>query len=659
MDKQDQIEGYEQMSDVTEPTSLNDNPTATVASEPVRLIKAFSVPGYLPGMSQPCVVVELALAPQVSRQSLEALDSLMAGSLPVSSLSALHPSVQAHGLLSRLVAATRALLESAGMPVAARPLVVGRVAGASPSVRLALPSYNADQVTLDALAWVVALMNEALRGQPVDDTLSTLPDLVAKISRQAPKGMNTTPFLHAAHEAGIPVRQVCGNVFQFGWGSRSRRLDSSLTDETSSISTQLARNKRAAARVLRDAGIPVPPHKPANSADHAVRIAGELGYPVVVKPGDLDGGRGVAAGLRSDEAVRTAFVAARALSREVLVEKHVEGNDYRIHVYKGEAFWGVHRVPGGVTGDGISTIEQLLARLNADPVRGEPGSNAVLKRIALDGEANDLLAEQGVTAQSIPPPGLFVRLRQAANVARGGVPVPALHQAHPDNLALAIRAARVLRLDLAGVDLLMPDIRRSWLEAGAAICEINAQPQYSPGGHARVLQRLVAGDGRIPVVVVLGDEHHSLCHRIADALASFGCVGAATSDELRVGSTTIAKRPMPASQAGLALLGDPAVDVAVLGISDTAVLGTGMPVDAFDVLVLAGPMKGGDSADGWQRWHGLAVMLASMCHGRLIVNQDRPEWTPDRVSSNPKQVMLASYDNLPQAVARALAEPRS
>jgi len=341
------------------------------------------------------------------------------------------------------------------------------------------------------------------------------------------------------------------------------------------------------------------------------------------------------------------------------VEKHVEGNDYRVHVYKGEAFWVSHRVPGSVTGDGKNTVAQLLEQLNADPRRGERGSNAPLKRIDLDEEANDLLIEQGFTAQSIPPSGLFVRLRRAANVATGGVPTPVLHEAHPDNLALAIRAARVMGLDLAGVDLLMPDIGRSWLETGAAICEINAQPQYNPGVHAGVLQRLVQKDGRIPVVVVLGDEDRGLCQRIADALAQFGCPGTATSDEVRVGFTTVGRGPVHAYEAGIALLGDPLVDVAVIGISDRAVLGTGMPVDSFDVLVLAGPMKAGDGAADWQRWHAFSAMLASMCHGGVIVNQDRPEWAPDRVRPNLKQVVLTSYDNLPEAVCRALVESRS
>jgi cyanophycin synthetase len=336
----------------------------------------------------------------------------------------------------------------------------------------------------------------------------------------------------------------------------------------------------------------------------------------------------------------------------VLVEKHVEGDDYRVHVYKDEAFWVSHRVPGSVTGDGAHTVAQLLEQLNADPRRGERGSKAPLKRIHLDEEATDLLIEQGLTPESVPPEGLFVRLRRAANVASGGVPTPVLHEAHPDNLALAVRATRVMGLDLAGVDLLMPDIKRSWLETGAAICEINSQPQYNPGVHAVILQRLVQGNGRIPVVIVLGDADGS-CAQIADGLASFGCPGSATSTEVRVGGTVVRKGPGSAYEAGIALLGDPLVDVAVIGISDMTVVGTGMPVDSFDVLVLASPMKAADGAADWQRWRSFASVLASMCTGSVIVNQDCAGWTSAEAASHPERLVRARNDQLPDAACRS------
>lgn len=131
----------------------------------------------------------------------------------------------------------------------------------------------------------------------------------------------------------------------------------------------------------------------------------------------------------------------------------------------------------------------------------------------------------------------------------GSLPVSrALHEAHPDKLALAIRAAREVGLDFAGVDLLMPDIGRSWLETGATICEINAQPQCNPGVYADILRRLVETDGRIPVVGVLGGDDRGLCRRISQALAPYGCPGTATPD-VKSGWATPRSRPPPGSAA--------------------------------------------------------------------------------------------------------------
>ncbi len=627
------------------------------ASKPIQVKQALFIPGYLPGLSQPCVILDLELPAQISRQTLQHLDHVLAqaglistGPVPP------HASVQAHGLLSRFVAGSFAVLERGGMPVAAQAIVVGKTSGSPGGLRLAVPSYVAPQATLKVLTWLAELMNLALEQRAVDGALAKLPALLKQLDQHAPRGINSRPFLHAAHEASVPVRHVWENVYQFGWGSRGRRLDSSLTDETSFISSQLSRSKRAAARAMRDAGIPVPRHEVARSPDHAVSIAVEMGYPVVVKPGDQDGGRGVAAGLKSEEAVRKAFGVARALSEEVLVEKHFEGHDYRVHVYKDEVFWVTHRMPGGVTGDGVNAVDRLLEQANADPRRGVKGSKSQLTKLELDEEATDLLAEQGFTPSSIPPAGLFVRLRRAANISSGGTPRPVLAQAHPDNLALAVRATRIIGLDLAGVDLLIPDISRSWLETGAAICEINPQPQYNDlNALAGAFHKLIAGDGRIPVVVVLGEQDSVFYQRLADALAPFGCVGTATPDEIRIGTTTVGRGPFRPYDAGLALLGDTAVDLAVVGFPDTSALATGMPVDAFDVLVLAGPMKNGGGADDWQRWRGFAAMLASMCRGSVIVNQDCVEWTAEGVDPGLKRAVLASSGRLPEAVSLALA----
>lgn len=427
----------------------------------------------------------------------------------------------------------------------------------------------------------------------VGECLSRITAVFSELERESPTGSNVPRFLRAAHALGMPFQELPGQLHLFGEGRHGRWLDSSFTDETSLIGGRIARNKLQAAAFLRMAGIPVPAHRAVVSADAALAAADELGYPVVVKPADLDGGVAVAADLLSAEEVVAAFKAAREKSANILVEKHFAGRDYRLTVFHDEVIWAIERVPGGVTGDGRHTVAALVEQLNADPQRGE-GRHSPLKRLLLDEEAVALLRRAGLSPSSVPAAGRFVRLRRAANVASGGTPVAVMDRIHPDNRLLAIRAARALRLDLAGVDLLIPDISLSWRESGAAICEVNGQPHLgqSTAAHlyAEILRKLVPGGGRVPTVVVLGAPAASklvsnLESRLLQNHVVAGCHDAAG---VRVNGQVLMEGRVQPFAAGQALVLDRKAEAIVLSISDTGVLRTGLPFARFDLLVLAG-----------------------------------------------------------------------
>ncbi|KPQ37992.1 MAG: putative D-alanine-D-alanine ligase, partial [Porphyrobacter sp. HL-46] len=317
---------------------------------------------------------------------------------------------------------------------------------------------------LQCLLAVMPILIEGRRDLPLENELMRLHGVLAKSNFRS---SNMPRFVRAAHGLRLPFRELPGQFLLLGEGVHGRWLDSTFTDATPFIATQLARGKLLGAAHLRLAGLPVPPHRRAATVAEAQAAARALGYPVVVKPADLDGGTGVAAGLQDAEDVARAYEAARRHSASIIVEKHIEGRDYRLTVFQGEVVWAVERVPAGVTGDGKACIAELVAAANADPRRGS-GDHAPLKRLMLDDEANALLAQSGISADTVPPAGCFIRLRRAANVASGGMPVAVFERVHPDNAQLAVRAAAALRLDLAGVDLIIPDIARSWREGGAA-----------------------------------------------------------------------------------------------------------------------------------------------------------------------------------------------
>lgn len=489
--------------------------------------------------------------------------------------------VSGHALLAGLLRHSMAILVAAGLPV----LGPASASPPDPANRkpwmLVLPALNrTNRAPQTAFIFVCKLMNRLASGQTVHPVhlQGELKELITHLKASAPAGVNTLRFLQAAHDLNIPWRHVANNVYQFGWGRRARWLDSSFTDITPSISTSLARDKSACVKVLQDAGLPAPRHELVSSADQALKVAQSLGYPVVVKPANLDGGQGVFAGLRTPEAVERAYNEASKLSRRVLVEQFISGQDYRLQVYQGEVFWVVHRRPACVQGDGELTVVELISRVNAQrqQARGTSSPDHMAETgyasLLLDDEALDWLGYQGMKPDSVPTLGQTVRLRGAANVGMGGTRegVP-LERVHPDNQSLAVQAAQCLRLDLAGIDLLVPDISQSWRVTGGGICEVNAQPQLSGHLQRLLLPKIVKGQGRIPVM--------GLC--LPDT--AWNDQTAVHAGVTRAGIHLVWADNVQMVREALV---NPAVDAVVWRIAHPEQHVASMPVDALDILVL-------------------------------------------------------------------------
>lgn len=482
------------------------------APDLVRLGAARFEAGYWHGMRQASVLIPVVLTrSQIGSKALKQFDALTQFKFPVlPAIGLLDPAIAHHPVLGRLALLCLALLDMMKMPTMSGVRTLEMQAPEGRILVMALPAFREDvKAPQAAMNLAAQLMNQLAASRHIapDALQAIIHKIAVRFQAKAPSGVNTLRFLQASHDLGIPWRHVAANVFQFGWGAQSRWMDSSFTDETSTIGTKLARNKSSCLKVLRQAGLPAPRNKLVHSAEQAVAAAHDLGFPVVVKAALLDGGRGVFAGLRSPAAVEKFYAQVVKLCPDVLVEEFIVGQDYRLQVFKGEVFWVVHRRPAKVVGDGVSSVQALLARTNHERQVAQASTHPerATKTIVVDDEVQDWLQMQGLSMQSVPASGSVVRLRGAANVSLGGSlqEVP-LSSVHPDNRALAIDAAAVMRLDLAGIDLLVPDIGRSWRETGGGICEVNAQPQLSSHLPRLLLPKLVAARGRIPVVAVIG-----------------------------------------------------------------------------------------------------------------------------------------------------------
>ena len=302
--------------------------------------------------------------------------------------------------------------------------------------------------------------------------------------------------------------------------------------------------------------MPVPRAQLVRDEDAAVAAATHIGMPVAVKPLDGNHGRGVMLNLDDEEAVRAGFRAARSQSRggSVVVESYLVGNDYRCLVIDGVLRAVAQRIPAHVEGDGKHSLTELVEITNADPRRGI-GHEKVLTRIKLDEEAIGYAREQGFELSDVPPRGTRVYLKRTGNMSTGGISIDRTEEAHPDNVELAELAAQVVGLDIAGIDLICPDIGVPVRETGGGIVEVNAAPGFRMHTHPTegesqyvakpVIDMLFppGADARIPIVAVTGSNGKTTTARmIAHIMKGMGRkVGLTSTDGIYVDGRIVRK----------------------------------------------------------------------------------------------------------------------
>ena len=605
-------------------------PAAKAPARPAIAIASmeFAVNGFGYGLMQEFLKATLRVRPR-DGSDWPAVDAALAAVIPRSDKADRPPNTS---LADRIIYWVAELQRAGSQPVFSQGKHIG--AGTeSGTMILALPTIDflaAEQ----ALKLVIRLMSPLLSGGPDHDTVidkarEAYAEYVTKFSSRVFGASNTLRFVQAAHENRMPWFRLSGPVFQIGHGSKARLLDSSFTDATPVIASNMARNKIWAADVLRQSGLPVPTHGLVATAQAAVTLADKLGYPVVVKPLDKDGGLGVAAGLKNEAEVTKAFANARKFSDSIIVEKHFEGRDYRLVVFQGKLIWALERLPGSVTGDGVSTVRQLIDRLNSEPARLKR-AGAPLAALEPDDEASTLLADRGMSFDSVPEAGEWIRLRRVSNIASGGTPEGVFDKVHPENRLLAERAAKALRLDLAGIDLLIPDIERSWMETGAAICEVNSQPTIgsttSAHLYGQLLKSLVKGEGRIPIALIVGAaETSTVPQLVSRMLASTGLrPGLATARQIVLGGHVVNNAPRDVFHAARALLLDQDTDAAVVAVSDMTAATSYLPFDRCAVVTVAGMAFQG-ATDRFGALRELARQMLPMSGGAFAINAAVPE----------------------------------
>jgi cyanophycin synthetase len=406
-----------------------------------------------------------------------------------------------------------------------------------------------------------------------------------------------------ARRRGIPVRRLnSGSLVQLGLGRHLRRIQATMTDLTSAIAVELAQDKDDTKRVLGNIGLPVPEGGVARDAEEAVGIAQSVGYPVLLKPLDASHGAGISARVDDPDGVRRAFEVAAAAARgaaHVVVERYAVGRDHRVLVVGGRVVACAERVPAHVVGDGVHAVRALIDAANADPRRGH-GHGKVLTRLPDDAATVAFLARSGRTLDSVPAAGEPVFLRATANLSTGGTSTDRTDEMHPDNVTACEMAAGAVGLDVAGIDVLSPDISVPFRENGAVIIEVNASPGIRMHTHpaegrprnvgAPIIDLLYppGTETEIPVLAVTGTNGKTTTTRLlAHLFRHTGkTVGFTTTDGIYLNNRLVMEGDMTGPFAANVILSNPTVDVAVLETARGGLLRAGLGFDECDVGIV-------------------------------------------------------------------------
>jgi cyanophycin synthetase len=464
--------------------------------------------------------------------------------------------------------------------------------------------YREEQVGLEAGRLAVRLVNHLVDPDDPEHAFDLEAEMerLIRLAERLAFGPSTQALVDEAVARDIPVLRLDRfSLVQLGQGVHQQRIRATMTSRTAGIAVDIASDKSLTNQLLSAAGLPVPRSEVVEEEDEAVAAAGRLGYPVVVKPLDGNHGRGVGLNLRDEAAVRSHFAEAKRQSRggDVVVETYIAGSDYRVLVIGGKLAAVAERVPASVTGDGERTVRQLVEIANADPRRGI-GHEKVLTRIRLDAAAEALVAEQGLGVDEVPPAGTWIKLALTGNMSTGGTSIDRTLEAHPDNVEIAETAARVVGLDVAGIDFICPDITEPVRETGGGIVEVNAAPGFRMHTHptegepqyvAKPVLDLLFPPGapaRIPIIAVTGTNGKTTTVRmIAHVLKLMGRrVGMTSTDGIVVDGRLIKKGDMSGPKSAQMVLQNPTVDMAVFEVARGGIIREGLGYDRNDVAVV-------------------------------------------------------------------------
>ena len=461
-------------------------------------------------------------------------------------------------------------------------------------------AYMEESVGRYAAEVSVKICEALIKGEPYDmaDDIQHMREL-RENSRLGP---STGSIVEEAESRGIPwIRLNKYSLCQLGYGANQKRIQATVTSETSSIGVELACDKEDTKYLLEQAEVEVPKGdiiRRERSLEEACRY---VGFPLVIKPVDGNHGRGITVDIQNYEEALDAFRHAKESSRSgaIIVEKFIKGDDYRLLVINNKLVAAAKRTPAHVIGDGKSTVQELIDEVNKDPRRGY-GHENVLTQITVNELTQTIIKDAGYTLESVLPKDEMLILKDTANLSTGGTAEDVTDIVHPSNISMAERISKIIDLDICGIDIATTDITKPLSETGGAVLEVNAGPGFrmhlSP---TKGLPRNVAGHvidklfpkgdtGRIPIVAITGTNGKTTTTRLIAHMAKMNGyrVGYTTSDGVYIQNRLLMTGDCTGPASAEFVLKDPTVNFAVLESARGGLLRAGLGFKKCDIGIV-------------------------------------------------------------------------
>ncbi|XVJ66230.1 MAG: cyanophycin synthetase [Lacibacter sp.] len=470
--------------------------------------------------------------------------------------------------------------------------------GEKPGVYYVVFSYMEEDAGLYAARAAVRVAQALVDGTDYD--LSEDIQKLREIREDTRLGPSTGCIVDEAAKRGIPyIRLNKQSLVQLGYGVNQKRIRATIASTTSNIAVDIACDKEETKLLLGAAEIPVPRGTVIRTEVGLDEAIAKFGYPLVIKPIDGNHGKGNTTNIINKEQALKAFEAAKAYSRSVIVERFITGYDFRCLVINNKFICAALRTPASAVGDGEHDLNWLIEETNKDPRRGY-GHEKVLTQITIDQFTQKMLDDAGITLEYVPKKGERVLLKPTANLSTGGTSTDVTDEVHPANVFMFERIARIIGLDICGIDVMATDLRTPIAENGGAVLEVNAAPGFrmhiepSEGLPRNVAEPVVdmlfpkGSAGRIPIISITGTNGKTTTTRLTAHIAKSAGkkVGYTTSDGVYIQNQLMMKGDCTGPVSSQFVLKDPTVDFAVLECARGGILKAGLAFQNCEVAVV-------------------------------------------------------------------------